>query len=184
MYDDISELVEGRHATGEAALSISTVTNPIVLEDLEGDDFPSTLSEIIAASPAPRLSQVSAIPSTPRASSSKRKSPTPPPEESTKRRRSAGSNAVSEVADAMRELATAFGDNGSDGPNTPSRRRIAVSNTTKDVMLTKGERVRLILLLRKDVEMVDTYSALLDDDEIRVEVVRSAINGGNYSIPE
>jgi hypothetical protein len=181
LYDEIAELVEGRHATGEASISISTTINPASVSPDE--EFPSSISGILAmaseSQPRP-LSRTSSLhataPRTPTPTGSKRKMSSPGPDDSAKKKRPV--NAVSDVADAMRELASAFTNGTSSGPNTPSWRRIAVSNASKDFMLTNEERVKLILLLRTDVGLVDTYNALTHpdvDDVVRIGVVCAAI---------
>ncbi|KAI0354583.1 hypothetical protein OH77DRAFT_469275 [Trametes cingulata] len=152
LYADMSTLVEGTSATGEAAFR-------------PGEDSPEEATDRdMSASPPPS-------PRTPQ-----RKRAASPSFATTHRARKR--NGKLTAADSVSELVRAVGeikDALAEPPEMPSlepspkRRKDAILALAADatVALTPCRKVKLIRCFRKDTSIADTYLALADDDVLR-----------------
>ena len=80
----------------------------------------------------------------------------------------------------MRELASSFADGSAVAPSTPSHCSQAVTHAARDVALTRDKYKQLIHILHKDITVVDTYNALMEDDELCADVVWDIFNLPEY----
>lgn len=190
----MSDLVLGRHATGERALSITdggnssantqTIT-PVKdvfspLSDSEDEAvscfiFMSKLSSHVHSSQNGndhRSSSSPPIPATPAPQQGHKRAASASPQDSTshKRRRSkpSGPAAVLDVAGAIRDLAESFNSPGpsamSQIPPTPVRLAKAVQKAMKDSALTPKERGILVHHLSQNKSIADAYNACTDEE--------------------
>jgi hypothetical protein len=111
--------------------------------------------------------RAASLASTPSASESKR----------ARKTKLTGPAAVSEVADALRFVATHLATNdaaSSAEPSTPQRRTATIRAVTKDANLTRSEQIKLMGLFVKDIAAADSYLAI-DDAELRTEFIREQL---------
>jgi hypothetical protein len=93
-----------------------------------------------------------------------------------KKSRPSGPAAVSDIANAIREVAESFGNNSAaaGGPTTPERRTKAIRVVGKDHELDARERIKAIRLFKRDIAAADAYLAI-DELDVRAEFIRLEI---------
>jgi hypothetical protein len=98
------------------------------------------------------------------------------PTSAKKKIRITGPAAVSDVASALREMASSFNSNDADngGPSTPQRRSMAIRAIEKDQELNNNERIKAMRLFKRDIAAADLYLAI-NDSSVRAEVIRLEI---------
>jgi hypothetical protein len=95
-----------------------------------------------------------------------------------KKGRVTGPAAVSDVATAIREMASSFTGNHDDAnygdPSTPQRRSKAIRTIENDEELNGKERIKAMRLFKRDIAAADLYLAI-NDPAVRAEVIRLEI---------
>lgn len=95
-----------------------------------------------------------------------------------KKGRISGPAAVSDVASALREMASSFtsshDDTGHGDLSTPQRHSKAIRTVEKDQELTGNERIKAMCLFKRDIAAADLYLAI-NDPAVRAEVIRLEI---------
>jgi hypothetical protein len=125
---------------------------------------------------------IQAQPATPPAPRTKKRAVTPPPTTSVSTTKCArtskatGAGAVSDVADALRDVAAQFNadSGGTSAKGTPQRRTAAIRAAATDLNLTRDQRLKVLHLFRDDIAVADAYLAI-DDAELRTEFILGAL---------
>ncbi|KLO17660.1 hypothetical protein SCHPADRAFT_867773 [Schizopora paradoxa] len=156
LYNEIGNLVDGAHATGEAAISISEtqqMENPsqeTQTSPSEGEDVGLLREENstdVASSPGASSDERSAVLTTDKRT----------------RGRPTGPMAVMDVADALRDVANSF-KNSEDIESTPLRRIKAVRAVEEDNTLSPTTQQHFMGLISKTIGIADVYMAIKNED--------------------
>ena len=97
------------------------------------------------------------------------------PPHAKKRGRVSGPEAVSDVAAALRDVASSF-TNTDEAQTTPKRLTSAIRMVEHDDDLSQYERVQVMRLFRKEMAVADSYLAI-EDKETRTMFIRFEMDG-------
>lgn len=102
-------------------------------------------------------------------SKSRKQAASPDEHTSAKKSRISGPAAVSDVASALRKMASSFNDVDNGDPSTPQCRSMAIRAVKKD-----QERIKAMSLFKRDIAAADLYLAI-GDSSVCAEFIRLAI---------
>ncbi|KIM79143.1 hypothetical protein PILCRDRAFT_10571 [Piloderma croceum F 1598] len=159
LYDDILPLVKGRHATGELAWHILEMHGSSAAGSDHGDGVEENgpVPQDTTGDEDELISNWSLLPPP------MKRAVTPPPTISVsttkcvRTSKATGAGAVSDVADALRDIAAQFN-----------------ADSATDLNLTHDQQLKVLHLFRDDIAVADAYLAI-DDAELRTEFILGAL---------